>query len=85
MCDKANTALKEYEAQLKAAMNSLFYWEGCLIAQIYINNVIFDRPRNYDIDYILKGLEKRPATEYLSIAQKHLAEILKAQGVDITA
>ena len=83
--DKADTAFKEYEKQLKKAMNSLFYWEGRLIAQIYINNVIFERTPYDDIDYILKDIGNRPLTEYLDIAQAHLTEILKAQGVDIVA
>lgn len=85
MCTKADKAFKDYEKQLKGALNSLFYWEGRLIAQIYINNVIFERPPYYETDYILQDMEKRPLKEYIDIAQGHLAEILKAQGVELTA
>ena len=85
MCNKADKAFKEYEKQLKVALNSLLYWEGRLIAQIYINNVIFERPPYYDVDFVLQDMENRPLKEYLSIAQGHLSEILKAQGVELTA
>ena len=85
MCNKADKAFKDYEKQLKGALNSLFYWEGRLLAQIYINNVIFNRPPYDDVDYVLQDMEKRPAKEYIHIAQEHLAEILKAQGVELTA
>lgn len=85
MYDKADKAFKTYEKQLKRSINSLFYWEGRLLAQIYINNVIFNRPPYYDIDFVLQDMDKRPAEEYINIAQAHLAEILKAQGVDIAA
>lgn len=81
----ADKAFKEYDKQLKSALNSLLYWEGRLIAQIYINNVIFERPPYYDVDFVLQDMEKRPVKEYLNIAQEHLAEILKAQGVELTA
>ena len=85
MCNKADKAFKAYEKQLKSALNSLFYWEGRLIAQIYINNVIFNRAPYDETDYILQDMEKRPVTEYLQIAQEHLTEILKEQGVELTA
>ena len=85
MHNTADKAFKAYEKQLKVALNSLFYWEGRLLAQIYINNVILNRPPYDDVDYVLQDMEKRPAKEYIHIAQEHLAEILKAQGVDLTA
>lgn len=85
MYDKADKAFKAYEKQLKRSLNSLLYWEGRLLAQIYINNVIFDRTPLFEIDYILQDMDKRPVKEYIDIAQEHLAEILKAQGVELTA
>ena len=82
---QADKEFKAYTKQLKSAINSLLYWEGRLIAQIYINNVIFERTPFYDVDYILEDMEKRPLTEYISIAQGHLTDILAAQGVELTA
>ena len=82
---QADKEFKAYTKQLKSALNSLLYWEGRLISQIYINNVIFEHPPYYDIDYILEDMDKRPVNEYLSIAQGHLTDILTAQGVEITA
>lgn len=83
-CDKADKAFKAYEKQLKGALNGLYYWEGRLIAQIYINNVIFERTPYFDVEYILQDMEKKPVKEYLHIAQDHLAEVLKSQGVELT-
>lgn len=85
MYDTADKAFKAYEKQLKRSLNSLFYWEGRLLAQIYINNVIFERPPYNDVDYVLQDMDKRPAKEYIHMAQEHLAEILKEQGVNLTA
>lgn len=83
-CMAADKAFKAHEKQLKSAINSLYYWEGRLLSQIYINNVIFERPPYSDVDYVLQDMEKRPAGEYIRIAKEHLTEILQARGVEIT-
>lgn len=84
-CMAADKALKAYEKQLKGAINSLLYWEGCIITRIYIYNVRFERPPVCDINDIVADLDDKRATgEYISTAKAHLAEILRARGVEIS-
>ena len=84
---QAHRAECEFAKQLRTAVNHLYYWEGRLITQIYINNVFFERDHDpFYIGDILEDMSSdRTKAEYISMAKDHLTEILTAQGVEITA
>ena len=80
-------ARNEYSAfrdQLQDSIYNLLYWEGLLIEQVYINNMIYKRENDlYGADQILKTNNKGAIIRKLRDAKAHLAEILRDQGIEI--
>ena len=80
----ANDKYKEIRAQLDAAVDELKYWQGCLIVHVYIYNVTFEADDDLKgADEILHTTNRREILAKLDESKRHLAEILRSQGVDI--
>lgn len=81
--NKARMAYSEYREQLQADINNLYYWEGILIEQMYINNPILGEDTFYRVNEILKTDSPAKIRRKTNEAKAHLAEIMRARGADI--
>lgn len=69
---------------LNLAIDNLLYWQGCLIYQVYIYNVYFDIDDDLKgADEILRTDNRREILAKLGEAKEALADLLRAQGVEI--
>ena len=85
---KAYTAARrnytEFRKNLKSTVFNMPHWAALIIEQIYIYNVFSDREDNlYGVSDILNTNDRRQILAKLREAKEILADLLRAQGVDI--
>lgn len=80
---EANEAYATFKEQLERSLYNLLYWEGLLIDQAYIYNVIYGRDHLYGLDEILKTRNRGVMISKLNEAKQHLRQILIDQGIEI--
>lgn len=81
---ESNRLYMETRDNLEAAINYLLYWQGRLIYQVYIYNVIIEAADDLNgADEILKTKSQREILAKLTEAKAALADQLRAQGVEI--
>lgn len=80
---EANDAYIEFKDQLERSLYNLLYWEGLLIDQAYIYNVVCGRDHLYGLDEILHTSSRGAILAKLDTAKQHLRQILRDQGIEI--
>ena len=74
----------EIRSALLMAIDNLLYWQGCLIYQVYIYNVAIEADDSLNgADEILRTDNRREILAKLAEAKAALADLLRAQGLDI--
>ena len=80
----ANERYYNFRDQLEKDIDNLLYWQGCLIYQCYIYNVIIEADDNLKgAADILRTTSRREILAKLAEAERALADILQARGLDI--
>lgn len=70
--------------EITDAINNLLYWQGCLIYQVYIYNAAIEADDDLDgTDEIIKTKNRAEILAKLSETKAALADLLRAQGVEI--
>ena len=82
-----DTATKTYIDTRKQVINAidyLLYWQGCLIYQVYIYNVVIEADDDLSgADDILHTNNRREILAKLAEAKEALADLLREQGIEI--
>lgn len=81
---KAYTQYTEVCNALSLAINNLLYWQGCLICRVYLYNACLDVDDDLQgADEILRTDDRREILAKLGESKAALADLLRAQGVEI--
>lgn len=81
---EASQQYKKFREELYSNIYNLLYWEGLLIERVYIHNVIVNAADDlHGADDILNTKNRAQILAKLKEAKQHLADLLRAQGVEI--
>ena len=82
--EKASKLYIDTRKQVSRAIDYLLYWQGCLIYQVYIYNVVIEADDDLrGADDILRTNNRREILAKLAEAKEALAKLLREQGVEI--
>lgn len=79
----ARDEYKHFRDQLEQAIYNMVHWQALIINQIYIYNLYFGYDEMRDVDEILKTKDPAQIRAKLAEAKAALADMLRAQGVEI--
>lgn len=74
----------DFREQLITDLYGLLYWEGLLLDRVYIYNLMTESEDDlHGADEILRTNNRGEILSKLTEAKKHLADVLRARGVEI--
>ena len=75
---------KRHQEQLENALYNVLYWQALVIERVYYTNALMECPNElYGVENILKTNDRHKIQAKLTEAKEALADLLRAQGVEI--
>ena len=80
----AYSEYKRHQEQLENALYNVLYWQALVIERVYYTNALMECPNElYGVENILKTNDRHKIRAKLTEAKEALADLLRAQGVEI--